>query len=106
MRGGLVPSIALNASLQLAIHLQESSKRSITPSGQQPCSGRPEALSFSRASKQAFEALNPPMIVSHACHHAFAGFFETGRMPQDLSRFLDDVALNKTIPTPRSEERR
>jgi len=40
------------------------------------------------------------MIVSHACHHAFAGFFETGRMPQDLSRFLDDVALNKTIPTP------
>ena len=29
---------------------------------------------------------------------AFAGFFETGRMPQDLSRFLGDVTLNKIEP--------
>jgi len=29
---------------------------------------------------------------------AFAGFFETGRMPQNLSRFLGDVALNKIEP--------
>jgi hypothetical protein len=29
---------------------------------------------------------------------AFAGFFGTGRMPQDLSRFLGDVALNKIEP--------
>jgi metallo-beta-lactamase class B len=29
---------------------------------------------------------------------AFAGFFETGRMPQELSRFLGDVALNKIEP--------
>jgi metallo-beta-lactamase class B len=29
---------------------------------------------------------------------AFAGFFETGRMPQELSRFLGDVAVNKIEP--------
>src|SRR5262245_11352916 len=29
---------------------------------------------------------------------AFAGFFETGRMPQELSRFLADVTLNKIEP--------